>query len=51
MSKKEITQVPCQGCGKPIMVTLPFVGCPFCEKCNKQKSYVLGTEDFTHNES
>ena len=47
----EIMQVPCQGCGKLITVTLPFIGCPFCNDCMQPKVYSLGSENFDYNES
>lgn len=25
--------LPCQICGKPVLVKLPFVGCVFCAEC------------------
>jgi len=25
--------LPCQICGKPVLVKLPFVGCVFCRDC------------------
>ena len=41
--------IACQNCGEPVLVTLPFVGCMFCEKCvGSVDSYTaIGTEDFT----
>jgi len=27
-------ELPCQICGRPVTVLLPFVGCVFCSKCS-----------------
>ena len=37
--KGEIVELPCQNCGKPVRVRLPFVGCVFCEKCISGMEY------------
>lgn len=51
LEKYTIGELPCQGCGKIMAVPIPFKGCPFCGECQAVKSWSLGTEDFTHNES
>jgi len=49
--KPETGWVPCQNCGKPILVILPFIGCVFCSECIKAGSAGsnVGTEHFTPN--
>jgi len=42
--KKELKEMPCQGCGEPVMVMVPYVGDILCEKCISSKSYSLKTE-------
>jgi hypothetical protein len=34
----ETTEMPCENCGKPVTVLLPFIGCVFCAECAKSKS-------------
>jgi hypothetical protein len=29
----KIVEIPCQNCGEPVRVRLPFVGCVLCAKC------------------
>jgi len=40
--------VPCNNCGNPVFVTLPFVGCVFCSSCQRagNVTYSAGTEQF-----
>lgn len=37
MSKTE--ELPCQNCGKLVLVTVPFYGCIFCSECIESESY------------
>lgn len=35
----KIVEMPCQSCGRPVRVRLPFIGCVFCEKCGLGVEY------------
>lgn len=39
-------EVPCQNCGKPVVVRLPFIGCVFCSDCSggRQIAYMMKKE-------
>lgn len=43
-------EVPCQSCGKIVVVILPYKGCAFCEDCWEQSRTMgwsmAGTEQF-----
>ena len=32
-------EMPCEGCGKPVTVTLPFHGCVMCPECRESEGY------------
>ena len=34
-----IAKLPCQNCGKLVIVHIPFYGCIFCSECMKDESY------------
>ncbi len=44
----KIVELPCENCGKPVKVMLPFLGCIFCSECTTPKAPYMtyGTEDF-----
>lgn len=33
MKPLQTAQLPCQNCGRPVTVILPFIGCVFCNDC------------------
>ena len=35
----QTAELPCQNCGKLVMVAIPFYGCIFCDECMKFQSY------------
>ena len=39
--EKERKEIPCQGCGKPVMITVPYVGDVLCPECLKGSSFTL----------
>ena len=30
---KKLVDIPCQNCGTPVSIMVPFVGCVFCADC------------------
>lgn len=42
--KREVVELPCQGCGEPVKVMTPHSGDVLCDKCIKGKSYTLKSE-------
>jgi len=50
MENKEnpvIGSLPCQNCGKIVVVVLPFYGCVFCDDCMKGNgSYEANASEF-----
>ena len=32
-------EIPCQNCGKLVLVAVPFYGCVFCSECMQGESY------------
>ena len=47
--EQRIGEVPCQNCGRLVIVTLPFIGCVFCKDCQKTDgnfSWEASSEDF-----
>jgi hypothetical protein len=45
-----VIYIPCQGCGIPVAVHVVFIGCAFCEKCLRSKSWSVGSEDIKAKE-
>lgn len=40
-------EIPCQNCGRLVLVSLPFIGCVFCSSCIIGDSgWNDGSEDF-----
>ena len=45
IDKREVAEVPCCNCGKPVRVTLPYSGDVLCDECMQGgSSYVLRKE-------
>lgn len=40
-SPNKQVEIPCDGCGKPVTITVPFVGDVTCPSCSKTTSYCL----------
>jgi hypothetical protein len=44
-SARKQAEIPCDGCGKPVTITVPFVGDVTCPSCSKTTSYCLRQTD------
>ena len=42
-----IAELPCQNCGRLVLVSLPFIGCVFCGDCiHSDSGWNDGSEQF-----
>ena len=43
---KKVIKLPCENCGKLVMVVTPFIGCVYCGECSIGESYSVGAPEF-----
>ena len=46
VKRSEQTTLPCESCGRSVVVTLPFTGCVYCSDCMRGGVWEASSEGF-----
>lgn len=46
--KEGYCEIPCQNCGAPVIVHLPFFGCVFCSACSGGRAVAYMMKEINH---